>query len=406
MTLEVATAPSLVMVLPSNITVPVEDVINWRRHIHQNPELSFQERNTSDYVADLLERFGLEVLRPTETSVVGVLRGTATGAEGSRTVAWRADMDALPIQEETGQPFASVVPGVMQACGHDAHTAMGLGAAKVLSGMRDHIHGTIRFLFQHAEEKNPGGAIQMIEAGAIEGVDAIFGVHVFNQKAGSIFIHKGPSSTAAGAFFCTIQGRGSHGSMPQAAIDPILVASQCVLALNTIVSRNVDPSHLSIVNVGAIHSGEAPNVIPDTAKLAVSLRTTIDEDYQLMAKRCTDIINGICAANGASASFEWTNTYLVLVNDDQLCDLAYEIALGVLPGGAVQWGPGTSGSEDFAQFALVIPGCFLFLGAGDKEDGLYYQNHHPKFNILESCLEAGVKVACALLLGYLEKSST
>lgn len=382
-----------------DITVPVDDIIKWRRHFHKYPELSFKEFETSKYVADLLESWDIEVQHPTETSVLGILKG---GKGDGKVVGLRADMDALPLNDETGEEFHSVHEGVSHSCGHDAHTAMLLGAAKTLADMRDEFAGTVKFVFQHAEEQNPGGAIEIVKSGAIDDVDGIYGIHVMNQKLGTVSVHKGAASTIAGGFYCTIQGQGSHGSMPQNGIDPLLVGAECVLALNTIVGRNVDPSHMNIVNVGAFKSGEAPNVIPDTARLAVSIRSDNDEQYGIMCKRAEEIIDNICKANGASAEYQWAPAYPVVINDEHLCDIAYAAGQKVI-GDDAFWGPGTSASEDFSYMAKHRPGCFLFLGAGTKDDGLPYMNHHPKFNINEDCLEVGAKIHVATVLEFLNQ---
>lgn len=221
------------------------NVVEWRHHLHENPELSFKEYNTGRYVADMLRSFGnIEVVRPAETSVIGILRGAKPG----RTVGFRADMDALPVQEETGFSFASKTPGVSHACGHDMHTAMLLGTAKVLSGMQEELQGTVYFIFQHAEEKSPGGALQIIKSGKLKGVDAIFGAHVIpNMPAGSIgMLPAGAASSSSDGFFLTIQGKGSHGSMPQMGVDPIVTGSEIVMMLQTVVSRNVTPGEMAV----------------------------------------------------------------------------------------------------------------------------------------------------------------
>lgn len=347
---------------------------------------------------DLLKEWGIETQRPTETSVLGILRG---GKGAGRTVALRADMDALPLQEETGEFFSSTVDGVMHACGHDAHTAMLLGAAKTLAERREEFAGTVKFVFQHAEELNPGGAIEIMGTGVLDDVDGIFGIHVMNQPLGTLSIAKGPASTIAGGAFCTINGQGSHGSMPQNGIDPLLTGAQVVSALYTIPSRSLDPQRLNIVNVGRFQSGDAPNVIPNSASLGVSLRSTNDDDYALMVKRCEEITHGICAANGATADFQWVPTYPVIQNDPATADIALAGARKVI-GDKAYIGPGTSASEDFSYYAQKIPAAFMLLGAGDAEDSdLHFMNHHPKFNINEDCLPIGAALEVGVALEFL-----
>lgn len=386
----------------SDICVNTEDIITWRRHIHQHPELSFKEVETSRFIADLLTQWGIDVKHPTPTSVVGTLVGTKPTEPGQalKHVALRADIDALPLQEKTGEPFQSVNDGVAHACGHDAHAAMLLGAAQALSRMTSEFAGTITFIFQHAEEENPGGAIELVRKGVLEGVDAIFGIHVMNQKLGTVDVHKGAASTIAGGFFCTIQGQGSHGSMPQNSIDPLLVGAEIALILNTIVGRNVDPSHMNIVNVGSFQCGEAPNVIPDTARLGVSLRSDSNEQYKVLCDHATGIVTNLCEANGATVDYEWVDAYPVVMNNEALCDIAFAAAQKIVGEGAY-YGDATSASEDFAYYAAEIPGCFLFLGAGTADDGLPFMNHHPKFNINEECLPIGAKLHCQVALDFL-----
>ncbi|MGC9336468.1 MAG: M20 metallopeptidase family protein [Anaerolineae bacterium] len=378
--------------------VPEDAIIEWRRYIHAHPELSYKEFETSAFVAEKLERFGgIEVTRPTETSVVGTLRGAQPG----KTVALRADMDALPVQEETGLDFASKNPGVAHVCGHDAHTAMLLGTAQVLSGMTDRLAGTVKLIFQHAEEQNPGGAQELVNAGILEEVDAIFALHVMNQKPGTIQSVKGAATTSAGGFYLTIQGRGSHGSMPHHGIDPILVGSQVVLALNTIVSRSVDPTHMVVVGVGRFQSGDAPNVVPDTANLAVSVRTTNNDDTELVHRRCEEIIKGICDSYGATYTTQWVPSYAVVENDPEMVDVALAAAAKVVGEENATLGRPLPASEDFSAYSRVVPAAFIFLGAGTAAEGLPYMNHHPKFDILESCLADGTRTEVQIILDML-----
>lgn len=382
-----------------SFTVPDEQIIEWRRHMHANPELSFKEVNTSQWVEDLLRGMGIETSRPTPTSVLGVLKGTGKGP--AKNIGLRADMDALPVHEETGEEFTSTVPGVMHACGHDTHTAMQLGAAKVLSENTDLFGGTVTFVFQHAEELNPGGAQEMVKAGAMEGLDGIFALHVMNAPVGTVQVRPGPATSLAGGGWITIQGQGSHGSMPQNSIDPVLIAAQVVVGLNTIVSRSVDPSHFMVINPGMIQAGQAPNVIPDSATVGISVRTRTAEDTDLAFRRIEELTNGICAAYGATVEYEWVDAYDIVYNDAALAAQALQSAKHVAGDDNAWEGEISSGSEDFSAFANEVPGCFIILGGGDAEQGYPFQNHHPKFNVREDCLAIGTALEVQLILDLL-----
>lgn len=234
--------------------IPAEDLITWRRHIHANPELSFEEEKTSQYVVNVLEKLGnIEIIRPVKTSVIGILKGAKPG----KTVAFRADMDALPLEEETGLAFASKTENVSHACGHDTHTAMLLATATTLSKMQKQLKGTVYFVFQHAEEQAPGGALDIINSNALDKVDAFYGMHVLpNYPVGHIGVLPiGAASTTSDGFFLTIIGKGSHGSMPQLGVDPIVVGAEIVAAMQTIVSRNVTPGEMAVVTIGKFQSG-------------------------------------------------------------------------------------------------------------------------------------------------------
>lgn len=362
--------------------------------------VSFKEVDTSAFIAETLRGFpDVEVSRPTPTSVLGVLHGRESG----KTIALRADHDALPIREETGLEFASRTEGVAHACGHDTHAAMLLGTASVLSQMRDEIAGTVKLIFQHAEEQPPGGAREIIAAGVLDDVDAIFGLHVMNQKTGTINVAKGPASTSADGFWLTIHGRGSHGSMPQDGIDPVTVGSQLVLALNTIVSRSTDPSHTVVVNAGTFQAGEAPNVIPDSARLGVSIRTKLQDDRELVHRRVEEIVNGICQTYGATYDIDWILGYGIIHNDADLADIAVRAAAKALGDTNAAIGAGFSASEDFSFYTDKVPGCFITLGGGTADDGMPYQNHHPKFDVHETALANGtrteVQIVRELLVG-------
>jgi len=377
--------------------VPADKIVEWRRQIHQNPELSFKETNTSNYVAEVLRSFGnIEVQRPAATSVLGILRGARPG----KTVAFRADMDALPVQEETGLPFASTVQGVSHACGHDAHTAMLLGTAATLSKMQKDIVGTVYFIFQHAEEQDPGGSQEIIKSGALRDVEAFFGMHVFSGfSAGHIgILPKGAASTTADGFSLKIQGKGSHGSMPQLGIDPVVTGAEIVIALQTIVSRNVAPGETAVVSIGRFQAGTAPNVIPDTAELAATIRTISEPTRQLVAERVKTIVDSIAKAHGATYKLDYFYSYPAVQNDPALVDLAKASAAKILGAAQVHDVPRMPASEDFARYTDIAPSCFLELGVGSGP-----ANHHPKFNLDEGALTNGVKAQVQIILDYLNQ---
>lgn len=378
--------------------VPEDRIVEWRRHIHAHPELANEEQATASYVEGVLHELGVQTYRPTPTSVVGSITGAAPGKGAASCIALRADMDALPVQEETDLEFSSTVPGVMHACGHDAHTAMLLGAAAVLVRSRHLFSGTVKLLFQHAEELNPGGAKFMVEAGAMRGVDEVYGLHVVHGPLGTVSVPHGNATSSAGGFFLDIQGVGAHGSTPHLGIDPALCASQVIVALNHIVSRNMDPEGFLIVNPGFIASGKAPNTLPDSAKVGCSIRTTNPEVAQMAYRRCEEVVAGICAAYGCTYEFNWVPPYDIVYNTPELADAVIAAAAKIVGTCNANVGKAMAGSEDFSEFTKVSPGAFAFLCAGDDANGLYYQNHHPKFGIVESVLAkgAGIHVQVAL----------
>ena len=378
--------------------IPTGKVIEWRRHIHQSPELSYEELFTSEYVSDILKSFGnIEVIFPTPTSVIGILRGGKAGS----TVAFRADMDALPITEETGLPFASQTEGVSHACGHDVHTAMLLGTAATLSSMQSQIKGTVYFIFQHAEEQSPGGARDIIQTGVLKDVKAFFGLHIGpGETAGQIgILPDGPVSTASDGFYLTIQGRGSHGSMPQLGIDPIVTGAEIVTALQTIVSRNVTPGEMAVITVGKFQSGNAPNVIPDRALLSGTVRTINESTRKLLENRIRTIIDNIARANDATYSLEYASGYPAIENDSALNRLARSSAVKILGSDKVYDASRMTASEDFARYKEIAPECYLNLSTGPG-----VANHHPAFNPDENSFINGVKAEVQIILDYLNQN--
>lgn len=375
--------------------IPESDVIKWREHIHQNPELSYNEVNTSNYVAELLKSFGnIEVTRPTKTSVIGILKGSKPG----KTVAFRADMDALPVQEETGLAFSSKNNNISHACGHDAHTAMLLGTAKTLSTMKSQIKGTVYFLFQHAEEQAPGGALEIIESGALKNVQTFFGMHVLpNYPVGHIgILPDGAASTTLDSFNLTINGKGSHGSMPQLSIDPIVVGAEIVNTLQTIVSRNITPGEMAVVTVGKFQSGNASNVIPDKAELAASIRTISDPTREFVENRIRTIIENVTKAHVATYDLEYIKSFPAIQNDKELNAKAKASAIKALGKDFLFDAPRMTASEDFSYYNKIAPTCFMVLGVGNG-----VANHNPKFNLDEKALNNGVKAQVQTILDYL-----
>lgn len=383
------------------IEVPLAEVIDWRRHLHSNPELSFQEYATADFIEGMLDDWGIDTERLTPTSVIGTITGSAGPPETGRTIGYRADIDALPIKEETGLHFASRNPGVMHACGHDVHTAMLLGTARILQGMRDRLHGQVKLMFQHAEEMLPGGARELVAHGAADDLDEVYAFHVAPHPIGHVGICRGRVSTMSGIVGISIRGRGGHSSNPQLAVDPVLVAGEATVMLNTIVSRNLDPEHMNIVNVGSLHGGEAGNVIPDEAWLEVSIRSVDEKDWDSICSRIESLVNGICQAHGATATFEWQTPYPMVVNADLASDRAWHAATRAIGPNRVfnaePWAP----SDDFSYFSREVPGCYMFLGGGGPENGMPYFLHNSRYDVAERAMSAGIKVEVQIALDAL-----
>jgi amidohydrolase len=367
-----------------------EEVIEWRRYLHKHPELSFQEYHTAQYVYDVLESFGsLELSRPTKTSVVARLKGSKPG----KVIAIRADMDALPIQEATELSFASVNNGVMHACGHDGHTSMLLGAAKILIEQKESLSGEIVFIFQHAEELPPGGAKEMVAAGVLEGVDEVVGIHLMTTiPYGSIGIRKGAITSNSDLFEITVQGKGGHSSTPELTIDPLATGAQIVTGLNHIVSRSVAPLDSAVVSVTKFQGGgQALNVIPDSVEIGGSVRVFSQSTRELIKNRITDIAEGIAKSNGAVATVNYTYGYNSVVNDIKVTEKVANMIEEHFSEHHLDWVDPMLGGEDFSAFSDEKPGCYVMIGAGNKEKGITYPHHHPKFDIDENALKDGLK---------------
>ncbi|UYZ14500.1 amidohydrolase [Brevibacillus sp. WF146] len=377
-------------------------MVAWRRHLHQYPELSFQEEKTPAMIADILRELQFDEVRTGVggRGVVGVLHGGKPGA----TVALRADFDALPIQDEKEVAYKSKVPGVMHACGHDAHTSGLLGLATVLARHRDEIPGTITFLFQHAEEENPGGAIQMVEDGALQGVDAIFGAHLWSMcPVGTVWVSAGPVMANCDDFIIEIKGKGGHGAVPQETVDAIVIGSQIVSALQTIASRNISPLESVVVTVGTFHAGDNYNVIADRCRLTGTVRSFLPHVRDKAEQRLIEIAKGTAALMGGSAEVTYMRGYPAVINSEAETEIARQAAAAAVGWDNVERMEPTMGAEDFAYYLEKVPGSFLFVGAGNPQKGAGYPHHHPRFDIDESAMLIAAEVLGRAALDYLDK---
>jgi amidohydrolase len=368
-----------------------EEVVWWRRHLHRNPELSFQEEETARFVYETLRSFGnnLDLSRPTKTSVVARL----IGAKPGRTLAIRADMDALPIEEENDFEFVSRNRGMMHACGHDGHTAMLLGTAKILSSMKDEINGEVRFLFQHAEELFPGGAQELVDLGVMEGVDTVIGAHLWAPlPVGKIGVAYGPMMGSPDTFWITIKGKGGHGAMPHQAVDSIAIGAQVVNNLQHLVSRNIDPMDNVVVSVTKFTGGTAHNVIPGCVEMLGTVRTLDPEVRKRVPELMERIVRGITEAHGASHEFEYQFGFRPVVNDEETTRAIEETVREVFGEETLEIVRPTLGGEDFSALQQEAPGTFFWVGAGNEEKGIIYPHHHPRFTVDEDAFPYGMKM--------------
>ena len=363
------------------------ELVNIRRHLHENPELGFEEVATAQYIADYLAGLGLEVTsQVAKTGVVALLRGARPG----KTVAIRADMDALPIQELNEVPYKSKHPGKMHACGHDAHVAAAIGAARILWELRDQINGNVKFIFQPAEEA-PGGAEPMIAAGVLENptVDAIIGGHVWGSlESGIIEVMSGPTMASSDIIRLKIIGKGGHAAQPHTTIDPIVIASEIVGALQKIVSRQTDPFEAVVISICSFHAGDVFNVIPHSAYLEGAVRTLNNELRQELPHKIEKIIRGITEPYGATYELDYYLGYPVTVNDPGVTETVRKAAVSVLGADKVRVAARASmGGEDYAYFLNKVPGTYIRIGTRNPEKGICQEMHHPRFDIDEAVLE-------------------
>lgn len=374
-----------------------EQLVAWRRDFHRHPELAFQERRSARTIAEELRGLGYDVQTGVaETGVVALLEGG-----GSRHVVMaRFDMDALPVTEANETDYASQNEGVMHACGHDGHMAIGLGVATLIARHRDHLPGTLKLVFQPAEEGG-NGAPRMVEEGVLENPrpDVLLITHLWNEKpVGVVDVTPGAIMAAAERWTCVVHGRGGHGALPHQAVDPIVAASHIVTALQTVVSRNVSPLETAVLTVGSFHGGDAFNVIPDRVDLSGTIRTYDSQVREKVLRRAREVIDTTAAAYEASADLEIESLTPPLVNDPDVVRAVRDAAETVLGLETVTSGERTMGSEDAAYFTQEVPGCYFFLGSANSERGLDAPHHNPRFDFDEDALPIGVAVMTEAIL--------
>jgi len=379
--------------------------IEVRRHIHRNPELSFAEHDTHWYLADQLQDLGYS-FRSHLAGGTG-LHAVIEGSRPSPVVALRADIDALPIQEETGLPFASERPGVMHACGHDVHTAILLATAKALQSIRDDLPGTVVLIFQPGEERNPGGASLMIRDGVLDQpkVDAIFGLHIDPYlEAGRMAFASGPVMAAPDELRVTVIGQGGHGAWPHQTVDPVVTTAQIVTLLQQVVARNVDPFQPAVITIGMIQGGSAHNIIPDEVRLVGTVRTMDEALRRRMPERIEAVIRGVCEAAGATYRMEYERGYPVLVNHPDATDIGRRAAALVLGEEKVGVMEPSMGGEDFAYYLERVPGTFARLGARSPGDTAPHGLHTSRLMVDESCIAVGVAYYIQVVQSFLTQN--
>lgn len=364
------------------------DLTEWRRHLHANPEISFQEFETTEWIARKMEQWGIPYTRPTPTGLVSLIEGNRPG----KTIAVRADIDALPITEENTFPYRSTRPGAMHACGHDGHTAILLGLSRFFSQNRD-FPGRIKLLFQPAEELAPGGARAFVEAGVLGDVDACIGLHLISEiPTGLAAISEGPVMANSDGFVARIQGRGGHGASPHQTIDAVMVACNAVVNLQTVVSRKVDPIRPAVVTVGAIHAGLANNVIADSAEVKGTVRSFHTEVRQQLHDEIKRTFEATCAMYGASVEISYTWGYPAVENNGEIAQVLREAGQEVLGSEKITAQRPTMGGEDFAYYTQKVPAAFMWVGCRSAEAGSTFEHHHPRFTIDESAMPVGMEI--------------
>jgi len=376
-----------------------EKLISFRRDFHRHPELGFQEIRSSRIIIDVMTSLGIDVQTGiAQTGVIGLIKGKQPG----KTVLLRFDMDALALQEETGAVYQSEIPGKMHACGHDGHMAIGLTVASLLVQKKDTLSGTIKIIFQPAEE-GAGGAQKMIAEGALENPepDTALGIHIWNEKPLNwLGITKGPVMAGADFFEIQVYGKGGHGAIPEKTSDPIEASAVIITALQSVVARNISPKDTAVLSITQIRGGETYNVIPGTVEIKGTIRSFKRDVHDLLVARIHEIVEPIAGAMGCSAKITWIMSDPPLVNDPTVTEIVLAAAKNVLPNHFIDDDYQSMGSEDMALILERIPGCYLFIGSANSAKGLDFGHHHPKFDFDEEVLlqAAALVAGCAEFL--------
>ncbi|GJI60639.1 MULTISPECIES: M20 family metallopeptidase [Bacillus] len=375
-----------------------EEMVEIRRHLHMNPELSFQEEETAAYIAQYYDRLHI----PTRTHVGGHgVLAFIEGASPGPTIALRADFDALPIHDEKDVPYRSTKPGVMHACGHDGHTATLLVLAKILHEHRDQLKGKIVLIHQHAEEYAPGGAKPMIEDGCLDGVDVIFGTHLWSSEpCGTVLYKSGNFMAAADRFSIQVQGKGGHGAQPHLTKDAVLIGSQIVANLQQVVARKVNPIDSAVVSVGGFVAENAFNVIADSAVLTGTARSFEESARHIIEREIEQVVKGVCHMHDASYTYEYIRGYPAVKNHSAPTEYITEIAKQTEGVTEVKEAETQMGGEDFAYYLQHVPGTFFYTGAMPENSQDVYPHHHPKFDINENAMPVAAKVLAHAVLSY------
>lgn len=375
------------------------ELVSLRREFHSYPELGFEEIRTGEKIRKFLESEGIEYFSSAQTGICAIIKGN-----GSKTLALRADIDALPLEDKKECSYSSKVKGKMHACGHDAHTTILMGAAKILNKHKGQLKGNVKLIFEPAEETT-GGSHLMIKDGVLENphVDAVIGLHVQEWlECGKIGVKRGVVYAASNPFEITIKGKGAHGASPNASVDPIVISSYVIQALQTLVSREISPTDPAVITVGTIHGGTAQNIIPDEVKLSGIIRTMKNEHREYIKERLVQLVEGIVKSMRGACSIKIMESYPCLYNDDNMVEVLRKSASEILKEeNVIEIESPTMGVESFAYFASERPSVFYYLGSGNKERGIVHPAHNSLFDIDEDCLTIGVSIQCNAVCNYL-----